>query len=50
MACANCKIRAQYDKNPKSLTDHDAYNAMAHAANPFGDGHAAERIADCIRD
>jgi len=19
MACANCKIRAQYDKNPKSL-------------------------------
>lgn len=32
------------------LTDHDAYNNMAHAANPFGDGHAAERIADCIRN
>ena len=30
------------------LTDSDAYNNMAHAANPFGDGHAAERIADFI--
>jgi UDP-N-acetylglucosamine 2-epimerase (non-hydrolysing) len=30
------------------LTDHDAYNNMAHAANPFGDGHAAEYIADFI--
>lgn len=27
------------------LTDEDAYRAMAHAANPYGDGHAAERIA-----
>lgn len=30
------------------LTDPDAYNKMAHAANPFGDGHAAEHIADFI--
>lgn len=30
------------------LTDHDAYNNMAHAANPFGDGHAAERIVDYL--
>lgn len=30
------------------LTNADAYHAMAHAANPFGDGHAAERIADFI--
>lgn len=30
------------------LTDTEAYNTMAHAANPFGDGHAAERIADFI--
>lgn len=28
------------------LTDTEEYNTMAHAANPFGDGHAAERIAD----
>ena len=30
------------------LTDAAAYHAMAHAANPFGDGHAAKRIADFI--
>ena len=30
------------------LTDKIAYYTMAHAANPFGDGHAAERIADFI--
>jgi UDP-N-acetylglucosamine 2-epimerase (non-hydrolysing) len=26
------------------LTDQIAYRRMAHAANPYGDGHAAERI------
>jgi UDP-N-acetylglucosamine 2-epimerase (non-hydrolysing) len=26
------------------LTDQIAYHRMAHAANPYGDGHAAERI------
>lgn len=30
------------------LTDSNAYTAMAHATNPFGDGHAAEYIADFI--
>ncbi len=30
------------------LTDAASYHAMAHAANPFGDGHAAERIAEFI--
>ncbi len=28
------------------LTDHHAYERMAHAVNPYGDGRAAERIAD----
>ena len=28
------------------LTDRAAYDRMAHASNPYGDGHAAERIAD----
>lgn len=28
------------------LHDPAAYAAMAQAANPFGDGHAAERIVD----
>jgi len=30
------------------LDDPAAYAAMAHARNPFGDGHAAERIVDGI--
>lgn len=30
------------------LDDQDAYRAMAHAANPYGDGHASERIADIL--
>ena len=30
------------------LTDPDAYHAMAHAVNPYGDGHACRRIADAI--
>ena len=30
------------------LTDEAAYAAMAHAVNPYGDGHACRRIADAI--
>ena len=30
------------------LTDQSAYSAMAHAVNPYGDGHACRRIADAI--
>ena len=30
------------------LTDPAAYERMANAVNPYGDGHAAERIADAI--
>jgi UDP-N-acetylglucosamine 2-epimerase (non-hydrolysing) len=30
------------------LTDRAAYEKMAHAANPFGDGRAAERIVDIL--
>lgn len=32
------------------LTDKTAYEAMAHAANPYGDGHASERIAQHLGD
>ena len=32
----------------KLLTDRTAYEKMAAAVNPYGDGHASERIADCI--
>src|SRR5699024_264004 len=30
------------------LRDRSAYAAMAHAANPYGDGHACRRTADAI--
>lgn len=30
------------------LCDSDAYNAMAHAVNPYGDGHASERIVEIL--
>lgn len=30
------------------LTSKDDYNAMSHAVNPYGDGHACERIAKVI--
>ncbi len=30
------------------LEDKKAYEAMAHACNPYGDGHACERIADIL--
>ena len=30
------------------LTNAQAYSAMAHAVNPYGDGHACRRIADAI--
>lgn len=36
-------------KNFKELLENkDSYNAMAHAANPYGDGHACKRIADIL--
>ena len=37
-----------YCETKKLLTDKEAYNAMSHASNPYGDGHASERIADAI--
>ncbi len=30
------------------LEDENAYNAMSHACNPYGDGHACKRIADIL--
>lgn len=39
---------AIYEELKKLLTDVNAYNAMAHASNPYGDGFACKRIADII--
>ena len=32
------------------LTDKTAYDAMAHAVNPYGDGHACERIVAALKE
>lgn len=37
-----------YTEFCKLLTNESAYNKMAHASNPYGDGHACERIADIL--
>ncbi|MBR5388093.1 MAG: UDP-N-acetylglucosamine 2-epimerase (non-hydrolyzing) [Clostridia bacterium] len=37
-----------YEWFTKLLDDKEEYNKMAHAANPYGDGHACERIADIL--
>ncbi len=30
------------------LTDNNAYEAMAKASNPYGDGHASKRIVEAL--
>lgn len=37
-----------YEWFTKLLDDPKEYAKMAHAANPYGDGHACERIADIL--
>lgn len=37
-----------YREFSRLLTDQKAYDSMAHASNPYGDGHASERIADVL--
>ncbi len=39
-----------YQNFTELLDNQDAYNAMAHAENPYGDGHACERIADILTE
>ena len=39
-----------YENFCRLLDDPAAYAAMAHAANPYGDGHACERIADILAE
>jgi UDP-N-acetylglucosamine 2-epimerase (non-hydrolysing) len=36
------------DETYRLLDDPEAYAQMASAPNPYGDGHAAERIADAL--
>lgn len=37
-----------YDNFSRLLADKDEYDRMAHASNPYGDGHACARIADIL--
>ncbi|MCR4788553.1 MAG: UDP-N-acetylglucosamine 2-epimerase (non-hydrolyzing) [Lachnospiraceae bacterium] len=37
-----------YSSFTKLLDDEEEYKSMSHAVNPYGDGHACERIADVI--
>lgn len=37
-----------YREFTRLLDDEEAYREMAHAVNPYGDGHACERIADVV--
>ncbi len=37
-----------YNLAKELITDEDAYNKMAKAVNPYGDGHASERIVKAI--
>ena len=38
-------------KNFKELLENPAaYERMSHACNPYGDGHACERIADILEN
>lgn len=39
-----------YDVFSELLDSQAAYEAMSHASNPYGDGHASERIADVLAD
>ncbi len=39
-----------YNAARELLDNPDIYCAMAHAVNPYGDGHASERIAEILRN
>lgn len=37
-----------YQAFTELLSDESAYAVMSNASNPYGDGHASERIADIL--
>ena len=39
-----------YREFSRLLSDENAYSAMSQASNPYGDGHACERIADYLAE
>jgi UDP-N-acetylglucosamine 2-epimerase (non-hydrolysing) len=45
---AGTAVESIVNEVERLLTDGDAYNAMANAPNPYGDGHASDRIKKVI--
>ncbi len=45
---AGCDKDTIFEIAKTLLTNKEEYLAMAHAANPYGDGTASERIVDCL--
>lgn len=45
---AGTKEETVFEVVDELLTNRDEYSRMSHASNPYGDGHASERIADEI--
>ena len=41
---------SKYNINIHLLDNKEKYSKMAKAVNPYGDGHACERIADILED
>ena len=39
-----------YQNFTELLDNKKAYEKMAHASNPYGDGHACERIVDILEE
>ena len=37
-----------YKETKELLINKESYEKMSHASNPYGDGHASERIVDAI--
>jgi len=44
------EARRIVEQTNRLLDDPSAYEQMAKAANPFGDGHAAEKIVQALLD
>ena len=47
---AGVEQKTIYEMTKQLLTDEAAYKEMAHAANPYGDGHACERIVKALKE
>ena len=45
---AGCDEKTIFEMAKTLLSDKSAYDEMAHAANPYGDGTASERIVNCL--